>query len=387
MTITEIRAVAVKPPLRQPIGVGSWVNTGREFVLVWVETDDGITGLGVTYGGYFSGQSHTLCQIVIDQLAPLVVGEDPRRCEYLWEKMYRKQLMLSRRGAWMWAISAIDVALWDIKAKAADEPLARLLGGCREQLPAYATCGYYRPGWTLRDLADEIERHLAAGLNAIKLKVGALEPKADTERVRVAREVLGPDRKLAVDANNGWNDLGTAVRAVRLMERYDLWWVEEPLQLDDLRGAAKLADAVDPLIANGEQAVTRWEHRDLMQQGAAEILQLDATMAGGVSECMRSAHTAQAFDLPVVPVWFHNLHIHLAATVPHCLTVEYFLPSEGIFPFETLLEEPLPLVNGNLRVPNRPGHGMIFNQQKVTQFQISDVRSTGRKSTMANTVS
>ena len=371
MKITQVRSVQVRPPLREPIGVGSWVNTGREFVLVWVDTDEGVTGLGVTYGGYFPGQSETLSRIIRDLLAPLVIGEDPRSCEHLWEKMFRGQLMLSRRGAWVWAISAIDIALWDIKAKLAGEPLARLLGGYREVVPAYGTCGYYRSGWTLKDLASEIERHVAAGLQAIKLKVGALEPKADAERVRVAREVLGPDRKLAIDANNGWKDLATAIRAVRLMEKYDLWWVEEPLGLDDFRGAAKLADAIDPPIANGEQAVTRWDHRELVQQGAAEILQLDATMAGGISEWMRSAHMAQAFDMPVVPVWFHNLHIHLAAAVPHCLTVEYFLPSEGTFPFENLLKEPLPLMNGHLRVPDVPGHGMVFDEKKINEFRIN----------------
>jgi len=370
MKITQVRSVHVRPPIPTPIGVGSWVNTGREFVLLWVDTDEGITGAGFTYGGYSPGQAKILSDILNDLLAPLVIGEDPRRTEYLWEKMYRQQLMLSRRGAWVWALSAMDIAFWDIKAKAAGEPLARLLGGCLDELPAYGTCGYYRDGWTLVDLRKEIERHVAAGLDAVKLKVGALDPHDDAERVRVAREVLGPKRRLAVDANNGWKDHMTALRAVRLMEEYDLWWVEEPIALDDFAGAAKLAEAIDPPLVNGEQAVTRWDHRELLRQGAAEILQLDATMAGGISEWMRSAHTAQTFDTPVVPVWFHNLHIHLAAAVPNCLTVEYFLPSEGTFPFEELLEEPLPLHKGSIRVPDRPGHGIAFDAAKVAKYRM-----------------
>jgi len=358
-------------PLPKPLGVGSWWNQRREFVLVRVEAGDGATGLGFTYGGFMPGQGR-MAEVIVDELVrPLILGEDPRDVERLWSKMYSTYAVMARKGVYVWAMSAVDIALWDLKAKAAGEPLWRLLGGARRQLLAYATGGYYRPGEGLDELAAEMQRYREAGLRAVKLKLGQLEPRADAERVRICREVLGPDVKLAVDANNAWKTAADAIRAIRRFEAYDLWFVEEPVGADNMAAAAQVVARVDVPIVNGEPSVTRWDLRDLVEKRACDILQIDATTVGGISEWIKGAHMAECFDVPIVPVWFADLSVHLAAAVPHAIAVEYHVPAEETFQFAPLLREPLQVVNGMASPPDRPGLGIEFDEAVVERQRVS----------------
>ena len=372
MKIRNIAVRRVQIPLPQKLGVGALWNEIREYVLVFIECADGSTGTGIAYGGYRKGAGRVIEVAIEEFIAPLLVGENPLDHERLWEKMYRSSLPQGRKGVIVWAISAVDVALWDLKGRELGLSISRLAGGHSERVFAYVTAGYYREDSTLDTLAGEMERYRGANLRAVKLKLGRLEPREDAERVRVCRDALGPDVKLAVDANTAWKTSARAIRAIRELEEYDIWFVEEPVDYENLSDAAALVRKLDIPVANGEHSVTRWDTRDLVLAGAADIVQIDATMIGGITEWLKAAHFAECMDRPVVPVWFHNLHIHLAGAVPNAFAIEYFLPEDGFFPFETLLRQPAVIDGeGFMPVPQRPGHGLDFDMEIVERFAVS----------------
>ena len=366
--ITNIRTVRVAVPLVKPLGVGSWWNKIREFILVWIDTNDGPTGVGFSYGGFMPNQGRLIEVCINELLRPLLIGEDPHEVERLWHKMYDAYTVMARKGVFVWAISALDCALWDFKAKAAGVPLARFLGGYRTEVMAYATGGYYRHGEGLKELAEEMTRYRELGLLAVKLKVGQLGAREDADRVRICREVLGNEIKLAIDANNAWKTAPRALQAIRLMEQYDLWFVEEPVGPDNLSAAAEIAANIEVPLANGESAVTKWDLRDLVVQKACDILQLDVTMNGGFTESLKGAHLAECFDLPIIPVWFADIHIQLACALRHCLAVEWHVPCENTLQFAPLLKESVQFIDGFLRLPDRPGIGVEFDEQQVRKY-------------------
>lgn len=370
MKITDVQSAVVSVPLREPTAFATTVVIAREYVLAWVETDEGLRGLGFTVGGRYAGEGHLIHTAIQHNLKHLVIGDDPFAVERLWERMFQTTLLMGRRGAVLRAMSALDIALWDIIAKAAGRPLYQLLGGYRDQVPAYASGGYYREGKGLDGLAAEMERYVAMGFTAVKMKIGRLDPREDAERVRVARETVGPGVRLAVDANNAWPDAASAIRAARLLEKYDIWWLEEPVMPDNIPASAEVAAALDVPVATGEIEATRWGFRELLERRAADILQPDATVAGGVTEWMKIAHMAAGWDVPVAPHWMANLHVHLLAAVPNGLTVEVFVLEEDVLNFERIVQEPLQPVKGMIRVPQRPGHGVELDDQAVARYRI-----------------
>jgi len=371
MKITDVSFARVAMPLEKPLGVGGWWNRVREFVLVWVETDDGLTGIGVTQGGYFSGQGRLVDVALEEYLKPLLLGEDPHDVEYLWNKMYRGCLTQGRKGVIVWAISALDIALWDIKSKAAGVPLWRYLGGARKSLPAYATGFYYKPGEGLEELRAEAERYKAMGLNSVKMKLGQLSIEEDAERIELCREVLGPAGRIAVDANNAWPNAHTAVRALREFEQYNLWFVEEPLPADNLKGVAELRRSIDAPIVNGEIAVTKMELRDLITQEATDILQFDTMMVGGISVSMKGVHLADCHDMQFIPAWVAELHLNVALAADNSFAVEWHVPDEGTLQFASLLQNPVEYRDGQLYGHERPGAGLELNIEVVREHLVA----------------
>jgi D-arabinonate dehydratase len=267
-------------------------------------------------------------------------------------------------------ISALDVALWDLVGQVVGQPLYKLIGGYRDRVPAYASGGYYREGDPLAYVADEIGRYRDHGFGSVKIKVGGAPFAVDVERVRVARETLGPTGRLALDANNAWRTPAEAIRFVRAIERFDPWWIEEPLRVDDLAGNAEVARVLEIPLANGEIHSSRYDFRDLIGQRAADILQPDAGVLGGVSEWLKVAHTAASFDLPVAPHSHVYVHVHLAAAVENCLIAEYFLPEEDLYTFEQIVAEPLQFRAGQLEVPQRPGLGLVLDDAAVARYRV-----------------
>ena len=362
--IETVEAVAVNLPLRRPVAFSTRRVVSREFVIVRIRTADGVEGIGYTYGG------RLVATAIEVNLTGLLLGQPAGAIEALWRSMYQETLLLGRRGALIRAISAVDIALWDILGKRANLPLYRLLGGLRSRVPAYFSGGYHRDGETIDDMVAEATRAVAAGYDAMKIKVGLAPLRTDLERIAAARDVLGPDRRLALDANNAWATATDALPAIRAMEAFDPWWIEEPLSPDDVGGHARLArDLVTP-VATGEIEATRWGFLSLIEAGAADILQPDACVLGGVSEWLKVAHLAAAHGLPVAPHWNADIHVHLAAATPNCSVVEYFDVGEDVYNFDMVLAEHLRPVGGWIDVPDRPGVGLVLDEAAIDRYRI-----------------
>ena len=368
MKITDVRSILVRIPLEQPVRIATRVVHGREFVLTFIKAEDGTEGIGYTYAGTVGG---TMVRAAVeDVLKPRLLGGDVELIERHWATMFQEGLLVGRRGALLRAISALDIALWDLAAKRAGLPLYRLLGGFQADVPAYASGGYYREGKGLPGLAKEMERYVKAGFDSVKIKVGGVPLAEDVARVRAAREAVGPGVQLALDANNAYRSVAEAIRAAQAFEPYDIWWLEEPLAPDDIPGHAELAAAAAMPIATGEIHATRWDFRDLIAEGGARILQPDAGVLGGVSEWMKVAHTAASFNLPVAPHWHADLHIHLVGAASNGLTVEYFFLSEDIYNFERVLSECISAAGSRIHIPDRPGLGLVLNHSAIEHFGV-----------------
>ncbi|TCO44817.1 mandelate racemase/muconate lactonizing enzyme family protein [Actinocrispum wychmicini] len=377
MTITHIRSRAVSIPVDRPTRMSNRDLSDRHYVLVEIVDDTGATGIGYTYAGTAGG---FLTKTAVDDLlAPVYLGADQDDIYGLWQRAYQETLLAGRRGAVIRALSAVDIALWDLKAKRAGQPLAKLLGGSMEPLPAYASGGYYRPddgSWT-DAVTAEIAFNIGQGFTDHKIKVGGLSVAEDAQRVAAALSAIGDNGRLALDANNAYLSVREARIAIEAFERaagdHPLWWFEEPLSPEAIAGHAELSRQVRTPIATGEIHQTRWDFRALIEAGAAPILQTDAAVVGGITEWLRVAHTADTFALQMAPHWHHNLHTHLCAATTNTLVVEYFAAEKGIYNFERLLtpETRLRYQDNRVLVPGRPGLGILLDEAVVSKYEVS----------------
>ena len=370
MKITDVRTVVARVPVEKPTAIATRQLSAREYILVWIDTDAGYTGIGYTYAGTVGGASTH--EFVREAFHPLLLGQDPRLIERHWAAMYQEVLLAGRRGAALRAISAVDTALWDLLGKAAGLPLYQLLGGWADEVPAYASGGYYRPGDPLENVRDEVLFHKELGFTDFKIKVGGAALDVDVARVRTARETIGPAGRLALDANNAWRWPFEAIQFARAVEECDIWWLEEPLSPDDIAGHAEIARTLEMPVATGEIHASRWDFRDLIAQRAADILQPDAGVLGGISEYMKVAHAAATFNLPVAPHWHANVHAHLVAAAHNSITVEYFALEQDIYNFERLVtpETRLTIRDGRIPLPQGAGIGIELDEAAVARFRV-----------------
>lgn len=372
--IVSVNATAVVVPLGVTTSMSTRTVTERHYVLVQVRTADGAEGVGYTYAGSLGGAY--VRDAINDLLAPLVVGQSRWDIEKLWSTMYQEVLLIGRRGALVRAISAIDIALYDLVSKVAGVSLAEFLGGSTEAIPVYASGGYYRSGDPLEAVAEEITNNKNQGFRDHKIKVGGLSIFEDAERVRVACEHLEDGERLALDANNAYKSAAEATVAIRSFERAarrkeQIWWFEEPLAPDDIHGHALIAAKVETPVATGEIHQTRWDFRQILEVDGASILQHDAAVVGGISEWRKISALASAYGVQIAPHWHANLHVHLAAATPECMVVEHFDLGKDIFNFERLLTEESRLTptNGTVSLPVGPGLGIEFDQGVVAKFR------------------
>jgi len=364
MKITDIACEKVSIPLKKPKAISTRSIHRRQLTVVQVSTDEDLTGVGWSW-------SHAVATIVNERLRDLLVAEDPLQTEWLWNRMYGAEgtLTYGRRGVAVRAISAVDVALWDLKGKALQMPVYRLLGGCRSCVPVYASGGYYEEGKTADDLADEMVAYVKQGFRAVKIKVGLLSLDEDEERVRAVREAVGPDVALMVDANNAYQPY-SAIRAARAFGEYGIEWLEEPVSPDDACGSARVAATVDTPIASGELEYTRYGFRELIDKQAADIVQPDASVAGGVTEWIKIAALASANRIPIAPHSSQEVHVHLVAATPGALNVEFFDPSADIVKTEELFTTRLTPRDGCLPVPQKPGFGIELSRKALEKYRV-----------------
>jgi len=298
----------------------------------------------------------------------LLIGQNPLDHERLWHAMWVPKL-IGRRGLTTRAISTIDIALWDLKAKAAGMPLFRLLGGYAERVPTYIAGGYYEEGKGLAELAREMVENVELGARAVKMKVGAVSNAEDASRVRAVREAVGPDVKVMVDANCAYRAY-QAIQLAKRIEEYDVFWFEEPVGPDDYEGHARVASQTSIPIATGENEYTRYGFRDLIAHGAAAILNADAQVLGGVTEFMKVAALAQAHDLDIAPHGDQNVHVHLVAAIANGLIVEYY--RDSVDPMWRQMYRDTLLLNddGTLSPPDRPGLGVELNDDALGPWRV-----------------
>lgn len=367
--IARVEARSVRVPLPQRTGFSGRSVDDRWYTLVRVIGGDGSTGIGFCYAGSDAGMVSTMA--VRELFAPVAVGADPHATAGLWERMYRLALLHGRAGSVMRALSAVDIALWDLNARTAGLPLHAYLGGLgADGVSAYASGGYYLEGKGVDGLAAEVRRYVDMGFEAVKIKVGRVPIGQDDERIEAARDVLGPGGLLMLDANNAWRDVTEALAALRVWERHDPYWIEEPFSPDDVVNHARLARRTPVLVATGEIEAGRWRHLDLLQHDAAAILQTDAAVCGGITEFMRIAHLADAFGVPMAPHWFHDLHVHLVAAVTNGAWVEFF-PGEDVFNFRRLIDRQLEVIPpGRVAVPSAPGLSFDFDDVVVDRHAV-----------------
>jgi D-galactarolactone cycloisomerase len=318
MKIREVKSHVLKHPLPEAEVFGSskgW-HTVRQALVVEILTDDGLVGWGEAYG------PPAINRALVDEMyAPRLLGRDPLDHAVIWEDLYGTFRDYGRKGWPIAALSAVDIALWDLKGKALRQPIARLLGGAfRTQLRAYATGLYrHRVEDNARALAREAEAYATEGFRAMKMKVG-FGVDEDTRNVRAVRAVIGPDRLLAMDANHGY-DAGQAIRFGRRVEDQDLAWFEEPVVPEDLDGYCQVKAAVRMPVAGGEAEYARWGFRDLCARRAVDIAQPDICACGGFTEAWRIAALASAHGITVFPhVWGTAVglaaSLQLAAALP-----------------------------------------------------------------------
>ena len=363
--IASVQVAVARVPLDRPTSFSTRTVTERHFGLVKVRSADGIEGIGFCYVGSKGGE---ILKVAVEQLlAPVLVGQDSLRSEGLWSEMYQEGLLQGRSGAVMRGISILDTALWDLNARSAGLPLHDYLGCVqREQVPAYASGGYYVDDKSAADLGREMAGYVEQGFKAVKMKTGRLSPADEQARVAAARSAIGPDVLLMLDVNNGWADLPTALEYTRRFEAYDPYWIEEPFLPDAIDLHAKLARKTRITIATGEIEVGRWRFRELIDAGGAEILQADAAVCGGISEWRRIAAHAGSCGVTVSPHWFHDLHAPLVAATPNARFVEYF-PDDQVLNFCRLIDRQLEPRNGFLRLHQTPGLGFGFDEAAVAR--------------------
>ncbi len=357
-TIRHIALSAVVLPLRTEISDAK-VFTGRQkpmtevhFLFAEITTADGLEGVGFSYSKRAGGPAQFAHA---RQVAENIIGEDPNDIGRLYVKLLWAGASVGRSGVAVQALAAIDVALWDLKAKRAGLPLAKLIGAHRDSVRTYNTSG----GFLNAPLEQVLENATAAresGIGGIKIKVGHPDHRVDMTRLESMRTHLGDDFPLMVDANQQW-DRPTALRMCRAMEPYGLVWIEEPLDAYDVVGHADLARAIDTPIATGEMLASVAEHVQLIEHHSCDVIQPDAPRVGGITEFLKLTTLAAQAGLTLAPHFAMEIHCHLAATYPTEPWVEHFDWLDPLF------NERMAIAGGRMIVSERPGLGVTLSDQ------------------------
>lgn len=375
MKITNVEAIVLRQPsLDEGIADGS-----QDDLIIRVSTDDGIVGIGevdsapeVVRAVVEAPSSHAIAM----SLRETLIGEDPTHTEELWRKMYRGVLYYGRRGVAIHAISGIDIALWDINGKALGKPICELIGTpSRDRVRAYASR-------LMPDTESEVEEAVVElreqGFTAVKLGWGPLgnDPDHDIRLARAARRAGGAAVDIMIDAGLGYGaDVLTATRVARALEEMGCRWLEEPFEPDEYEAYAQLADEVDILVAAGEEDVTRWGFRELIDRGRVDVIQPDVTRCGGITEILRIAQLAGERGVAVVPhAWKSGIvkaaSLHVNAVLQDALFQEYCVART---PLNTsLTRERLPIDrDGLVAVPGGPGLGISLDEEVVEHYRVA----------------
>jgi D-galactarolactone cycloisomerase len=380
--VTALDTYFLSAPLPQVVRTSTHAISRVSEVVVTLTTDAGHVGIGEAHGPFLFQQGPDGLRSVSDilkSITPLVVGQDPFEVERIWQDLFALTYtsvrgiptLARQQRPLVTAMSAIDIALWDLQGQAIGRPVWALLGGAlRRRVPAYVTGFYYRDGERPDDLVREAAMYLEQGYRTLKVKVGGLTPEADAERVGVIRKAVGKDVALMLDANQGWN-LPTAVRAARLCAPHDIFWLEDPMPwYDERHTLSRLKAETDIPIAAGETEYTPFGLRTMLAEGLVDYLIIDSTWAGGLTTWRKAAVMAELYQVPLAAHHDPQIHVHAVAASPTGFILESFAdPTRDPLWFELFRERPA-IVDGFMAVPEAPGLGLQLREDTLEKYGV-----------------
>ncbi|MDH5826650.1 mandelate racemase/muconate lactonizing enzyme family protein [Sphingobacterium faecium] len=385
MKITNVEAFWLRCPIPKEKQHFSdyGLLTNFDMTLVVITTEDGLQGFGEAKAAVgSSGVCASIVSCIENELKPILIGKDAKNINRLWEEMYngtrdhyaltrgRRFPILGRRGLTISAMSGIDTALWDLKGKVLGVPVMDILGGaCREQMPAYAS-----GGWAdVAHIGEQLNGYVAKGFQAVKMRVGVMDQTVQNsiDRVKAAREALGPHIKLMADAH-GTFSVPEAKQFCRGVEDCNLYWFEEPISPDNRHGTAEVRASSSIPIAAGESEFTSFDMRDLLEVRALDVMQPDAAIIGGISETMRVGHLASIHQLELAPHCWGSAFsfmagLHVAFASPAATIIEFSLGGNPMM--YDLVKEHITVTNGVIEAPTAPGLGLTPNWDFIQEFK------------------
>jgi D-arabinonate dehydratase len=378
MKITQVEVIPLARKLESPFEGGTYRIVNRYTLVTRVYTDEGL--VGEVFGGDEDMTQNEIVGLIRNHFAPMLVGEDPREVEKLWNKMFfynidlgnrgLHQLDMRNRGILTQAIAAVDNALWDLLGKIYKVPVYKLLGGFRDKVPIIAIGGYYKAGKGQDQLNDEMMHYREIGMAGVKFKVGRVSVAEDIRRVSRVREVVGDDFVIACDSNQAWTPQ-QAIEFCRAAEDLNIRWIEEPVRwYDQIEGLRMVRDNTSIPVNAGQGEITAFGCRDLVMNKCVDILNVDATIAGGVTEWRRIAAMAGLFHVGMAHHEEPQVALHLLASVPNGLFVEIF-PSYERDPMWVDLPVKQPVIrDGYMELPDGHGFGIDLNPDVIAKYRI-----------------
>ncbi|MCE5281864.1 MAG: mandelate racemase/muconate lactonizing enzyme family protein [Deltaproteobacteria bacterium] len=368
MRIEGIETIPIKIPLTRDFGGSTYHVPSRCTIITRIRTDVGL--VSEVYNGDNREQALDIVKIIQEELAPLIIGEEVHDIEKLWEKMYAITKMNRDRKLAIEAIACVDTALWDLVGKASGISVSKMLGGYRTSLPIITIAGYYEEGKTLNDLAREMAGLKAMGLAGCKMKVGQLSPERDAERVAAARDGAGKDFMLAVDANRGWS-VADAIRFSHLIEHLDIEWFEEPCHwYDDAYMMARVRQATCIPINAGQSEFTSHGVRRLIEAGAVDYVNFDASESGGITEWRRVAGMCSVFGVKMAHHEEPQIAMQMLAGVPHGTYLECFANPDRDPIWQGLIANRPQIRDGRIEILQGPGFGLVLDEKMIRKYRV-----------------
>jgi len=361
MKITHFKTTLVDLPLEKPIATAIHQMKSVGCVLLELGTNEGI--VGESYVFTLNGVRLKALHEMLLGFEHQVVDKDPHFIADIWQKIWNELNPIGHKGFSIAALTAIDTACWDIIGKAANQPLHKIFGACRERVKTYASGGLWL-SQSIDECVAEAQQFIEQGFRSMKIRLGSANMRDDVERVRILREAVGEDIELLADANQGLLPK-QAIRLGRRLEAFNLGWFEEPVVYHNLQGNAEVRAALDTPIAGGETEFTRYGMRDILEAGAVDVLMPDLQRIGGLSEMRRVSALAASFDIPISTHIFTEQSLCIAAAETNCISVEH-MPW-----FSPLFNEAMMIEDGYIKVPEQAGIGFTFNQATIKQFKFS----------------
>ncbi len=367
-TITGLRTTLLRVPwATEAPANGIMPPSAREMLVLEVLTKGGLTGMG--YVQPLRGGLETLDACIKEMIAPIVIGRDATEVEGIWQSLWKGTYWMGRMGVAVWCLSAVDIALWDIVGKKAQMPLHRLWGNSRKEVEAYGS-GCWR-GLGGDGMIERAKHFTGMGMTAIKMQAAHIRPwREDVKNVFAMREALGPDIEIMIDINMGWT-ADTAIQAGRHFDDVDVYWIEEPVVCEDYEGYKRVAQHLKTRVVGGETHVTRFDMRPFFLEPTTPILQPDM-VRGGLTELRKIAAVADTWGITIAPHLFHELMVHVLCSIPNASYAEYMDWNDDLWVTPTIP------VNGMLRPPELPGHGLAFKPDLLKSQRVGGTETSHR---------